>query len=61
MSDGKLDPHSIAEQVIGGLLLIGLTGIVVHAYDRAQTARSLAREGRDFINLQRISPARKRR
>lgn len=60
MSNGKLDPHSVAEQVIGGLLLVAITGIVVHTYDRVQSARELANEGRKLVSLTRLSPSRKR-
>lgn len=61
MSEGKLDPHSIAEQVIGGLLIVGIVGILVHTYDSVQVARQAADEGRKLVSLTRISPMRKRR
>jgi len=34
MSNGKIDGGSVAEQVIAGVLLVGITGAAVHAYDK---------------------------
>lgn len=42
--DGKIHGSSIAEQLIAGALLIGVTVAVTHAYDTHKTARKRRKE-----------------